>query len=184
MNKNPKIKLVFIGGYDTGKTMFCKLLKIGYEHINFGEYISTPGGAYMEKKLIYNNQNYLFDIWDTGGQQRYAELTKIFYRNADIIFVFFNSHDRKSFERAKNDIESVKIVCENKNVVYILVENKYDLNINSIENENIIYDEEISEYIEENNIIFSHLSLLENYSNGFNELFIKAIKEYNKKKKQ
>ena len=122
----------------------------------------------------------MFDIWDTGGQQRYAELTKIFYRNADIIFVFFNSHDRKSFERAKKDIESVKIVCENKNVVYILVENKYDLDINSIETENIIYDEEISEYVEENNIIFSHLSILEKYSNGVNELFIKAIKEYNK----
>ena len=178
------IKLVFLGGINTGKTMFCNFLVKGYEHLNFGEYISTAGASYLGKNFIYNNQNYLFDIWDTGGQQRYAELTKIFYRNADIIFVFFNSHDRKSFERAKNDIESIKIFCENKNVVYILVENKYDLDINSIENENIIYDEEISEYIEENNIIFSHLSLLENYSNGFNELFIKAIKEYNKKKKQ
>ena len=178
------IKLVFLGGINTGKTMFCNFLVKGYEHLNFGEYISTAGASYLGKNFIYNNQNYLFDIWDTGGQQRYAELTKIFYRDADIIFVFFNSHDRKSFERAKNDIESIKIFCENKNVVYILVENKYDLDINSIENENIIYDEEISEYIEENNIIFSHLSLLENYSNGFNELFIKAIKEYNKKKKQ
>ena len=178
------IKLVFLGGINTGKTMFCNFLVKGYEHLNFGKYISTPGASYHKKKLIYNNQNYSFDIWDTAGQEKYAILTKIFYRDADIIFVFFNSHDRKSFERAKSDIESVKIFCENENVVYILVENKYDLDINSIENENIIYDEEISEYIEENNIIFSHLSLLENYSNGFNELFIKAIKEYNKKKKQ
>ena len=178
------IKLVFLGGINTGKTMFCNFLVKGYEHLNFGEYISTAGASYLGKNLIYNNQNYSFDIWDTAGQEKYVNLTKIFYRDADIIFVFFNSHDRKSFERAKNDIESIKIFCENKNVVYILVENKYDLDINSIENENILYDEEISEYIEENNIIFSHLSLLENYSNGFNELFIKAIKEYNKKKKQ
>ena len=178
------IKLVFLGGINTGKTMFCNFLVKGYEHLNFGEYISTAGASYLGKNLIYNNQNYSFDIWDTAGQEKYVNLTKIFYRDADIIFVFFNSHDRKSFERAKNDIESIKIFCENKNVVYILVENKYDLDINSIETENIIYDEEISEYIEENNIIFSHLSLLENYSNGFNELFIKAIKEYNKKKKQ
>ena len=178
------IKLVFLGGINTGKTMFCNFLVKGYEHLNFGEYISTAGASYLGKNLIYNNQNYSFDIWDTAGQEKYVNLTKIFYRDADIIFVFFNSHDRKSFERAKSDIESVKIFCENENVVYILVENKYDLDINSIENENIIYDEEISEYIEENNIIFSHLSLLENYSNGFNELFIKAIKEYNKKKKQ
>ena len=178
------IKLVFLGGINTGKTMFCNFLVKGYEHLNFGEYISTAGASYLGKNFIYNNQNYSFDIWDTAGQEKYVNLTKIFYRDADIIFVFFNSHDRKSFERAKSDIESVKIFCENENVVYILVENKYDLDINSIENENIIYDEEISEYIEENNIIFSHLSLLENYSNGFNELFIKAIKEYNKKKKQ
>ena len=178
------IKLVFLGGINTGKTMFCNFLVKGYEHLNFGEYISTAGASYLGKNFIYNNQNYSFDIWDTAGQEKYVNLTKIFYRDADIIFVFFNSHDRKSFERAKSDIESVKIFCENENVVYILVENKYDLDINSIENENILYDEEISEYIEENNIIFSHLSLLEKYSNGFNELFIKAIKEYNKKKKQ
>ena len=178
------IKLVFLGGINTGKTMFCNFLVKGYEHLNFGEYISTAGASYLGKNFIYNNQNYSFDIWDTAGQEKYVNLTKIFYRDADIIFVFFNSHDRKSFERAKSDIESVKIFCENENVVYILVENKYELDINSIENENILYDEEISEYIEENNIIFLNLSLLENYSNGFNELFIKAIKEYNKKKKQ
>ena len=181
MNKNPKIKLVFIGRNDTGKTMFCNFLENGYEHLNFGKYISTPGASYHKKKLIYNNQNYFFNIWDTAGLEKYSSLMNFFYRDADIIFILFNSHNRKSFERAKRDLESVKMVCDNKNVVYILVENKYDLDINSIENENIIYDEEISEYVEENNIIFSHLSILEKYSNGVNELFIKAIKEYNKK---
>ena len=99
-------------------------------------------------------------------------MIKFFYKNADIIFIFFNSHDRESFERAKNDIESVKIEFTNKNVIFILVENKYDLDINPIENKNIISDEEIFEYIEENNIIFVHLSISEKYSNGFNELFI------------
>ena len=156
------IKLVFLGGINTGKTMFCNYLVKGYENLNFWEYISTAGASYLGKNFIYNNQNYSFDIWDTAGQEKYVNLTKIFYRDADIIFVFFNSHDRKSFERAKSDIESVKIFCENENVVYILVENKYDLDINSIENENILYDEEISEYIEENNILskINKISLL------------------------
>jgi len=179
--KQDQIKLVFIGDIKTGKTTFSKYLIDGYKSINFEEYNESNGASYAAKTLVSNNQNYLFDIWDTAGLEKYSSLIKFFYRDADIIFILFNSHNRKSFERAKRDLELAKIECTNKNVVHILVENKYDLDINSIENENIIYDEEISEYVEENNIIFSHLSILEKYSNGVNELFIKAIKEYNKK---
>ena len=182
MAEELKIKLVIIGAVKTGKTTFCKYLGSGYNILNFEEYIETPGAAYFEKKLLYNNQKYIIEVWDTGGAERYNKLIKFFFKNADIIFIFFNSHDRESFERAKNDIESVKIEFTNKNVIFILVENKYDLDINPIENKNIISDEEIFEYIEENNIIFGHLSISEKYSNGFNELFIKAIKEYNKNK--
>ena len=80
------IKLVFLGGINTGKTMFCNFLVKGYEHLNFGEYISTAGASYLGKNFIYNNQNYKFDIWDTAGQEKYASLTKIFYRDADIIY--------------------------------------------------------------------------------------------------
>ena len=33
----------------------------------------------------------------------------------------------------------------------------------------------------DNNLIYGHLSILEKYSNGINELFHKAIREYSKK---
>ena len=67
--------------------------------------------------------------------------------------------------------------------IFILVANKYDLCLESKDNDNIIPDEEAIEFAEANNILFAHLSLKEKYSNGIKELFDKALKEFFKKEK-
>ena len=63
-----------------------------------------------------------------------------------------------------------------------MVGNKFHLDINSIERDNIILEEEILEYVDENNLIFAHLSILEIYSNGVNEILKKSLEEYIKLK--
>ena len=69
---------------------------------------------------------------------------------------------------------------QKKNVIYVLIGNKFHLNINSIERDNVVHEEEILEYVDENNLIFVHLSILETYSTGINELFKKSLMEYEK----
>ena len=62
--------------------------------------------------------------------------------------------------------------------MFALIANKYDLCTNSKEDYNIFSEEEVLEFVEENNLIYSHLSILEKYSNGVNELLKKAIDKY------
>ena len=51
------------------------------------------------------------------------------------------------------------------------------------EEENLLNEEEILEFVEKNNLIFGHLSIKEKYSKGINEIFMKVMNEYMKKKK-
>ena len=177
-----RIKLVVIGGEYTGKTLFIECLINGYNSLDFKKYQYTCGASYASKKFYYNNKNYLIDIWDTAGLQKYISLTKFFFRDAEIIFVFFNYALKESFETAKNLVESARTDCNNKNVAIILVENKYDLNLSQIKDRNLFCDEEeILSYANKINIPLVHLSIKEKYSNGVNELFKKAMKEYLKK---
>ncbi len=46
------------------------------------------------------------------------------------------------------------------------------------EKDNIIDDEEVLEFAEKNKLIYSHISILEKYSQGVNELFKKVLNEY------
>ena len=177
-----RIKLVVIGGEYTGKTLFIECLITGYNSLDFKKYQYTCGASYASKKFYYNNKNYLIDIWDTAGLQKYISLTKFFFRDAGIIFVFFNYAVKESFEKAKTLVESARTDCENKNVAIILVENKYDLNLSQIKDRNLFCDEEeILSYANKINIPLVHLSIKEKYSNGVNELFKKAMNEYLKK---
>ena len=82
---------------------------------------------------------------------------------------------KKIFNRVKN-------FCLIKEVVYVLVSSKYDLYINTKENIEKI-SEEALEFASNNNMPFAHISIVEKYCNGINELFDKALKEYYKRKR-
>ena len=181
MTEKIVIKLVIIGDTNTGKTLFIQSIINGLESCDFENNIVTTGATYQTKNIIYKNKAYKLEIWDTAGREKYTSLTKIFYRDANMIFIFFNYNNKKTFERAKFLLDNVKNQNIVDNHVCILVGNKYNLNKSSVETDNIIHEEEILKYAEENNLIFAHLSISEKYSNGVIELFKKSIDEYMKK---
>ena len=181
MDEENTIKLVLIGDKYTGKTKFVQFLITGIESYN-NNYTPTVGASYVEKKFIFNNKPYTIELWDTGGQSKYIALLKFFFKDADIIFIFFDYNNKKSFEKAKELVNYSKEDCENNNVVLALIGNKFNLDIYSIDIDNIVHEEEILEYVDKENLIFAHLSVLETYSTGINELFKKSLKEYVKKK--
>ena len=186
MVENKKIKLALLGDKKTGKTLFTQYLR-GSELINFDNYISTNGASYIEKKIIYNNSEYFLDIWDTSGEEKYFALTKFFIMESNMVFIFYDSNNKETFERAKEYFDLAKEVLDDEDEIIILVSNKYDLPINSDEennkdNNNVFNEEEAFEFAENNNILLSHLSTKEKFSNGVIELLNKAFREYNKKK--
>ena len=175
------IKLALMGDTGTGKTIFRDYLKGGLEELDFQHYMATNGATYMQKKLLFKKNIFSLDIWDFSGRNIYERIGKFFYSNAQIIFMFYEQKNRETFETAKRRLKSVKENCL-YDVILVLIANKYDLNLYSKKNDDIITDEEALEFADENNILYSHLSILEKYSNGINELFEKVIKEYIKVK--
>ena len=99
-----------------------------------------------------------------------------------MIFIFYDSSDKASFQRAKKFFNMAKDNTNDKKLVIVLVSSKYDLYVKSKENMNRVSDEEALEYASKNDIPFAHISIVEKYDNGINELIDKALKEYFKRK--
>ena len=173
------ITLSVTGDVCTGKTLFLRYL-ISNKLDKSDEYIPTSGGVYSTKNVIYKNKIYKFNIWDNAGNIRFRQLNIIFLRNSKVILIFYNPFNRDSFKTAKELISMSKNECKN-NIIYVLVCNKYQLNMNE-KTKNIVRDEEVLEYAEKNDILFSHISIFDKYENGINELFIKIINKYIKNK--
>ena len=109
------------------------------------------------------------DLFDTSGHEKYESLISIIFRDSDIIFIFFNHNNNKSFQRAKYFFDLAK----NRNAsstVFVLIANKYQEKNYSKKNDDILNEEEVLEFVRDNNLIYGHLSILEKYSNGINIL--------------
>ena len=183
-NRQNKINLTLIGGYNSGKTKLCEYLVNNKQNIDFSYYQTTTGASYMSKIIVYKKFYFQIDIWDTSGQDKYDALTKFFCKDADIVFIFFIYNSKDSFVRANALFQLVKYNTK-PDAIFALIGNKYDEDKNCIkEEENLLNEEEILEFVEKNNLIFGHLSIKENYSDGINEIFMKVMNEYTKKKKK
>ena len=172
------IKLILIGDTKTGKTKFNQYLVNGYESINFDSYKATIGGTLSSKQIIYKNNKFKFEIWDTTGQERYIPLIRVFIKKADMVFIFYDSSEKKTFERAKYFFDLAKDSNSNINCIYILIGNKYEISLDSKIKDNYIPEEEVFKFISENNMPLVHISIAEKYSNGINELLKKALDKY------
>ena len=182
-NAQNKIKIAIIGGENSGKTKFCEYL-VNKNQVDFSNYLATAGASYMAKDFIYKKFYYLLDVWDTAGQEKYDSLIKFFYQNADIVFIFFIYNSKDSFKRANTMFQLAKINTK-PDVVFALIGNKYDEDKNCLkENEHILHEEEILEFVDKNNLIFGHLSIKEKYSKGINEIFVRVMNEYTKRKEK
>ena len=179
MEDEIKIKVVIMGGAYSGKTTFIKYY-FG-ENIDMNNYQTTVTTRPMIKRINLYNRDINLEFWDTAGQEKYQGLVKFFLKDCQMIFIFYDSSDKSSFERAKTLFNMVKDDTNDKKVVIVLVSSKYDLYVKSKENINKISEEEALEYASKNNIPFAHISIVEKYDNGINELIDKALKEYYKR---
>ena len=95
-----------------------------------------------------------------------------------MVFIFYDSSEKKTFERAKYLFDLAKDSNSNINCIYILIGNKYEISLDSKIKDNYIPEEEVFKFISENNMSLVHISIAEKYSNGINELLKKALDKY------
>jgi Ras-related protein Rab-5C len=99
-----------------------------------------------------------FEIWDTAGQERYHSLAPLYYRNASLLFVVFDTTCYTSYIHAKNWITELKQSGPEKAII-VLVGNKVD-----ITDLTKIKSEIVNEYASENNIKYIETSAKTNYN--------------------
>ena len=100
-NQKNSCKTILIGESGVGKT--CIIVRFINNKYDEGT-MSTTGANFISKSVEFEdyNETLLFQIWDTAGQERFRGLTKIFYKDAKIIILVYDTTNRKSFEEIKN----------------------------------------------------------------------------------
>lgn len=177
-----KIKIVYTGLDNAGKTSFLKAVREKYSEII--KVLPTKGIDRSEEKL-FSEQNSMITIWDLGGQKRYREKyieqSKIYLYNVDLLFFIIDIQDGERIEEAidlfKRVIDSLKSLEEFPPIVVCL--NKFDPDLKDskeILDRVAFYKTEIKKHSDKfflrifKSSIFDRWSLISAYSFGLSQL--------------
>jgi len=122
-------KILVVGDIGTGKTSIIKR----YVHNIFSmHYKSTIGVEFALKVINWDPKTEIrLQLWDIAGQERFGNMTRVYYKEAVGAIVVFDVTRIATFEAAskwKNDIDSkVTVGVEEKPIPVILLANKIDL---------------------------------------------------------
>lgn len=177
-----RIKILYTGLDNAGKTSFLKAVKEKYSEII--KVLPTKGIDRSEEKL-FSEQNSQISIWDLGGQKRYRdkylEQSKIYLYNVDLLFYMIDIQDEQRIEESidlyKRIVESLKELEEFPPIVVCL--NKHDPDLKDskeIKDRVNIFKQKISENSNDlfvkifKTSIFDRWSLISAYSFGLSQL--------------
>lgn len=122
-------KVLVVGDIGTGKT---SIIKRYVHHIYSEHYKSTIGVDFALKVINYDDNNIIrLQLWDIAGQERFGNMTRVYYREAVAAFIVFDVTRISTFEAVtkwKADIDS-KVFLPNTqtNIPIVLLANKCDL---------------------------------------------------------
>ncbi len=157
------IKVVLLGESGVGKS--CIILRFSndiYSQVS----LSTILCSHTSKPISFNNKKDIinFNIWDTAGQEKFRSISKIHYKDAEVIILVFDITREKSFESIKE--YWYPQVKENapENAILALVASKCDL-----KDECSVDIDDARSYAEEINAMFKETSSKASF--GINELF-------------
>lgn len=117
------LKAVFVGNLDVGKTSIYNYIING----GIDEDIESDDDDFIATfQINIGKQNVKFDIWDTGGVEKYGILPPLHYKDASLAFLVFDITSEKSFHDLDNFYKDL-IQKSPKYIKFIVVGNKADL---------------------------------------------------------
>ena len=123
-NSGTENKVIFLGEAGVGKT---SLIKVGIGEKFESSYNSSISLSFFPKMVEYNNKKYIFNLWDTIGQEKYRSLTKIFYKKSKIVIFVYDITKKDSFINLQYWIDSVNNELGNNKYIKAIIGNKTDL---------------------------------------------------------
>jgi small GTP-binding protein len=115
-------KVIIVGDAAVGKTS----LLLRYTKGTFNPtYILTIGVQFAVKDIRIGQDVLRIQIWDTGGQERFGPIRKIYYRGTKGALVVYDRSNHASFERLDYWIRELR--QSTNNIPLVIVGNKADL---------------------------------------------------------
>ena len=117
-------KLVFVGDAGVGKTSIILSIK----EQDFNPLLeSSIAVDFFQKEIIYKEEKYILNIWDTAGQEKYRSLIPNYLHGANFIFLVFDVTKEDSFNHLEQWKKYILNIVE---AIIIIVGNKIDLKDN------------------------------------------------------
>lgn len=120
-------KILVIGELGTGKTSIIKR----YVHQFFSQhYRATIGVDFALKVLNWDNQTVIrLQLWDIAGQERFGNMTRVYYKEAVGAFVVFDVTRAQTFDaisKWKTDLDTKVTLADGSPIPTVLLANKCD----------------------------------------------------------
>lgn len=122
-------KLVVVGAGGVGKSALT--IQLIQNHF-VDEYDPTIEDSYR-KQVVIDGETCLLDILDTAGQEEYSAMRDQYMRTGEGFLLVFAVNNAKSFEDIAMYREQIKRVKDADDVPMVLVGNKCDLQMISID---------------------------------------------------
>ncbi|XP_056431300.1 ras-related protein Rab-38 [Gadus chalcogrammus] len=127
MQQERLLKVLVIGDLGVGKTSVIKR----YVHQVFSQhYQATIGVDFALKVLKWDHKTVIrMQLWDIAGQERYGNMTRVYYREAVGALVVFDMTRLSTFQavlRWKGDLDSKVALGNGRPVPAVLLANKCD----------------------------------------------------------
>ena len=164
------VKFIIVGDSSVGKSNI--LLRFSRNVFDPGHQ-ATLGIEFANKHLIYNNTDYLIQIWDTAGQENFRSVTRAYYKASAVAMVVYDITKEETFEHIQAWLKDCKELAP-RTVLLVLIGNKSDL-----EDQRVITKERGEYLAKENNMMFFETSALN--GNGIEDAFKKSIEAVDQK---
>ncbi|XP_077525792.1 ras-related protein Rab-32-like isoform X2 [Haemaphysalis longicornis] len=141
-------KILVIGELGTGKTSIIKR----YVHQFFSHHYRATIGVDFALKVLEWDANTLIrlQLWDIAGQERFGNMTRVYYKEAVGAFIVFDVTRSQTFEAVrkwKADLDSKVQQPEGTTIPCVLLGNKCDMSKEGIVNN----PSAMNEFCKENN---------------------------------
>ncbi|KAJ8974285.1 hypothetical protein NQ317_013174 [Molorchus minor] len=125
--KDHLYKILVIGDLGTGKTSIIKR----YVHRFFTQHYRATIGVDFALKVLNWDENTLIrlQLWDIAGQERYGNMTRVYYKEAVGAFIVFDVTRKNTFDSVinwKTDLDSKVQLPDGSPIPCVLLANKCD----------------------------------------------------------
>ena len=165
------IKVILLGESGSGKTSLINAA-IGNKFDENNKNTTTMNCSFVKLSKIINDREYTINLWDTIGQEKFRSLTKVFYKNSDIVIFVFDITSKESFDDLNYWFNTVEDELGNK-AIKGLAANKIDLY-----DKQEVDDDTIKNYANKKGIKFQYTTATNpaNFSKLLEELLIEYLK--------